>query len=71
VGRYFIQGRTFAATFDEAVQGAIDTLAKRNFSPVGAVGPYPCPVQPRANLIWWEWQIEVEEVITCPDKLCL
>lgn len=57
--RTFIQGRKFAPTRDEAIELIKLSLLKRNYKTVGDVAPYPCPVQPRADSIWWEYQVEV------------
>lgn len=50
-----------AHTYDEAKNSVIKVLGQKGYVPVGEVKPYPCPVQPWNEVVWWEYVCEVEE----------
>lgn len=55
-----MQGRVKAATYDEAVGALINKLKSQGYEPAGKVRPYPCPVQPWKEAVWWEYQVRVK-----------
>jgi hypothetical protein len=56
----FFPCRVYASDFEEAQRLVISTLAKHGLKPAGPLRPRPCPVQPAAELIWWECYAQVE-----------
>jgi len=67
VDRLFLQGRTIAATYEEAVRLTEEKIRARGFEPVN-VRPYPCPIQPYPEMVWWEWQAEIREPLNLKDS---
>ena len=55
-----MQGRVKAATYEEAVGALVNKLKSQGYEPAGKVRPYPCPVQPWKEAIWWEYQVRVK-----------
>lgn len=55
----FLPGRVWAASEQEAREQIAARIQESDRTPGGTLSVYPCLVQPRAGLIWWEYYAEV------------
>lgn len=50
---FVLKGRVATATYEEAVKAVQSKLTERGYE-ARKISPYPCPVQPWKEVVWWE-----------------
>lgn len=65
----FLQGRVTASNLlDEAKAKIRDNLRQGGYV-AAKISCYPCPIQPWKGTVWWEYQVEVREVMTDLEQI--
>lgn len=60
--RLFIRGRVTAKDYDEALDKLRERVEAMGYRLKPGRTVKPAPVQPWADEVWWEYNVEVEEI---------
>lgn len=60
--RLFIRGRVVARNFDEAMEMLREKVESMGYQLKPGRTVRPAPVQPWADVVWWEYNVEILEI---------